>query len=365
MVKRTLGYVELEWECPQCGTRNPGPQRFCSSCGSPQPQKADFKQAAEEKLITDADQLAQAQAGADVHCAFCGARNPAGAAKCVGCGASLETAAARVSGQVLGAHRDKPAAPVNCPQCGATNPAAALKCQACGASLRQMPAPAGPRPAQPAAGKPAAKMGAAVGVAVLLFALLACAACVLMMVSLIPKEEVIGQVERVSWERSIDIERLQDVTKSDWKANIPRDARLGSCTYKHHHTQDNPAPNATEVCGTPYTVDKGSGYGEVVQDCKYAVYQEHCNYTVPEWRKADTVRAAGNDFNPYWPAVNPVANERVGSRYEQYQVFFSSENKNYTYSTSEESKFRQFTIGSRWKLQIGLLGGVQSVQPAQ
>ncbi len=25
MVKKTLGYVELEWECPKCGTHNPEP----------------------------------------------------------------------------------------------------------------------------------------------------------------------------------------------------------------------------------------------------------------------------------------------------------------------------------------------------
>jgi len=112
MVKKTLGYVELEWRCPRCGSRNPGPEKTCNGCGAPQPEDVEFEQPAEEELVTEESEIERAKAGPDVHCAYCGARNPADAEICTQCGADLTEASARVSGRVVGAHRDKPAADV-------------------------------------------------------------------------------------------------------------------------------------------------------------------------------------------------------------------------------------------------------------
>ena len=38
MTEKSKGFIILEWVCPSCGTRNPGPQQTCSKCGSPQPE---------------------------------------------------------------------------------------------------------------------------------------------------------------------------------------------------------------------------------------------------------------------------------------------------------------------------------------
>jgi hypothetical protein len=54
MTRKTVGYVQLEWACPRCETRNPGPQKFCNGCGGPQPPDVKFEQPAQEKLLTDA-----------------------------------------------------------------------------------------------------------------------------------------------------------------------------------------------------------------------------------------------------------------------------------------------------------------------
>ncbi|MGQ9683479.1 MAG: zinc finger protein [Anaerolineae bacterium] len=80
MPKESLGYVRLEWTCPNCGTRNPGPQNKCAGCGAPQPADTAFTQAPQEQLLTDQAEIARAVSGADVHCPYCGARNPAGSA---------------------------------------------------------------------------------------------------------------------------------------------------------------------------------------------------------------------------------------------------------------------------------------------
>ena len=360
MVKKTVGYVRLEWECPQCGTRNPGPQKACSNCGAPQPKKVEFEQPAQEELVTDQAEIALAKAGPDVHCAFCGARNPAGAARCTQCGADLSAAEARQSGRVLGAHRDRPAAPVKCPNCGALNDANAFKCTNCNASLRRPePEAAAPQPIS-AAGKPASKLWI-IGLAAV--AVLVCVGIgILVALSSMAREEVVGQVQSVSWTRTIQIEALQDVTREDWRDEIPADAKMGRCTQKRHHTQDDPAPNATEVCGTPYTVDTGTGHGEVVQDCQYEVYAEWCTYTVQEWKQVDDVTVSGSDLSPQWPVLSLAAEQRAGEHQETYEVVFETEKKTYVYQTSDPDTFAQFQTGSRWKLKVSALGRVKPVE---
>jgi ribosomal protein L40E len=86
MSQEVLGYVKMEWVCPKCNSRNPGPQKTCIGCGAPQPPDVQFQQAEQQQLITDQAEIAQAQAGPDIHCPFCGTRNPAGAKTCSQCG---------------------------------------------------------------------------------------------------------------------------------------------------------------------------------------------------------------------------------------------------------------------------------------
>ena len=158
---------------------------------------------------------------------------------------------------------------------------------------------------------------------------------------------------------------MQDVTKEDWRDRIPAGARVGSCTQKHRRTQDSPTANATEVCGTPYTVDTGTGHGEVVQDCQYRVYDAWCTYGAQEWQKVAPITANGTDLSPRWPEPRLTANERERDREETFKVVFETETKRYTYTTSDVDRFRLCRIGSRWVLKINALGGVKSIQPAE
>ena len=369
MVKKTVGYVELEWTCPQCGTRNPGTVKICTSCGRAQPERVEFDQAAEEELIEDQELIARVEAGADVHCAFCGARNPAGAERCTQCGADLTSAEARESGRVMGAHRVGPAAPVTCPQCGAQNPATATRCTQCNASLPRVSAAPKQLTQTPAPSTAAKVGGRKLGLLAILGigagALAAIAVCVILVLALIPSREVVGQVQSVQWVRSIEIQALTDVRHEDWRDEVPAGVRIQSCTQKHRSTQDSPASNATEVCGTPYTVDTGTGVGKVVQDCEYHVYDDWCTYTVQEWRRADTRTLNGNDYNPRWPDLPLGGGQREGDRDESYEILFQTENKTYTYTTSSLDQFRECQIGSRWNLKVNALGGVKSIEPAR
>jgi hypothetical protein len=361
MVRKTVGYVELEWTCPQCGTRNLGTDKTCTSCGRAQPKRVAFEQAAEAELIEDAGEIARAKAGPDVHCAYCGARNVAGAERCSQCGADLGSAEARASGQVVGAYRSGGAPPVTCPRCGTENHPNARHCTGCGASLPRAAEPE-KRPTAPAGKK--RKLGLAAILAIGAGALVAIALCVVLVLALIPSKEVIGVVEGLSWERSIAVEALTDVTKTDWWDEVPSGARTVDCTPRHRRTQDDPAPGATEVCGTPYTVDTGTGRGEVVQDCQYEVYEDWCEYVVREWRRVDTITASGQDANPRWPSLALGANQREGDRDETYKVILNADGKDYTHTVTDPGAFGEFPIGSRWRITTNALGGVRSLEPA-
>jgi hypothetical protein len=361
MVRKTLGYVQTEWTCPNCQTRNPGPQKTCTSCGMPQPEDVQFEQAAHEALITDEAEIAKAKAGPDVHCYYCGSRNRAGTTTCSQCGADLSEGTARTRGRVLGAHRQGPAPKITCQACGTENEANAPKCIQCGASLTR-PEPKSTPKAAPTSKRRFGLLGIGGGAILLLV----CAAVITFIVLSLRTEEFNGTVRDVSWTRTIAIEALRPVEGENWQDEIPAEAVVGTCTQKVHHTQDNPAANAKEVCGTPYSVDEGSGYAEVVQDCQYEVYEKWCEYTVDEWQAVDKVTRDGTDFNPQWPVV-PALNrdQREGEREEIYKIVFNTEQKQYTYTTHSETEFKKYQIGSRWILKVNTFNAVTGTEPIQ
>jgi hypothetical protein len=361
MTKKTVGYVQLEWTCPRCETRNPGPQKFCNGCGGPQPPDAKFEQPVQEKLLTDAGEIARAKAGPDIHCPYCSSRNPGNAKFCGACGGELKGGQARASGQVLGAHRPGPAAPIVCPSCGTSNPGGALRCSQCGTSLASPPAE-GAAAAGAAAARPAIRGPALYG-GILLLVL--CLAAVAVFFVLGNRTQLVeARVDRLAWSRSVPVLALMELEAEAWQDEVPPDSSIGACTLQYRHTQSDPAPNATEVCGTPYTVDTGSGYGEVVQDCEYQVYDEWCSYTALDWQTADTVTQSGTDTNPFWPEVTLSDGQRLGEGEETYSVVFATPDGELEYEPGSETEFTQFEIGGEWILEVNALGSIVSVEPA-
>jgi predicted nucleic acid-binding Zn ribbon protein len=113
MARKELGHIELQWTCPNCGGINPGPDKVCNTCGAPQPEDVQFEQPERQELITDKEVETKAEAGADIHCPFCGTRNPAGAKICSQCGGDLVEGRKRETGHVVGAYQTGPAAKVH------------------------------------------------------------------------------------------------------------------------------------------------------------------------------------------------------------------------------------------------------------
>ena len=354
MTQETVGYVQLEWTCKRCGSKNPGTQKTCANCGNPMSEQDQFELPSQQQLITDEDELKKARLGPDIHCKYCGARNPADAKNCKQCGADLTEGAKRAAGRVMGAFESAPVPDVKCPACGTLNPANAVKCKQCGSPMvAEKPAAQPARPATPT-----------LSPGLIVLAVLALVACVAFFILATRTSDTTARVESVQWERAIEIVALRPVERADWADLIPAQAQVGQCSERVRHTQPEPAPNADKICGTPYTIDEGSGVGKVVQDCVYEVKDRWCSYTQPEWVVIDAVVAQGGDLQPKWPVLGLLADQREGGRSERYEVVFDADGKEYRYSIGTAEDFARFAVGSRWTLKVSGLGGVTDVQPA-
>lgn len=363
MAKKTLGFVEMEWVCPRCGSKNPGPQKTCITCGGPQPSDVKFQQREGQELITGEKAEEIAQAKPDVHCGFCGTRNKFDAVICIQCGADLKEAAKRESGEVVGAFSSIPQPDKPCPSCGQMNPAGALYCKNCGASLAETPVPPSASPVASKADKKPVTLSPAVKVIGIIAIIGLVVLCVVLAISGGRTEEVYGSVQDTTWTTQIDIEQFQSVSRQGWYSDIPAGAQIEACEYRYSYTASEPQAVSTEVCGTPYTVDQGTGFGEVVQDCVYETYAEYCQYSVETWVAVDQLELQGSDLSPRLPQAALGNDERMGDSSATYTIFFDTDQGALQYKTDDLSLYQMAHIGSLWVLEINRSGDVISAKP--
>ena len=357
MARKKLGHVELQWTCPNCNSINPGPEKHCLNCGAPQPEDVKFEQAERQELITDEEKISQAEAGADIHCPYCGSRNPGGSEVCYNCGGDLVEGLKRESGRVVGAFKTGPAATITCPHCGEENPDSEKTCANCGGSLAQKKT-AQVQTSEASQSTSKTRMWVIIGVVVAL--VIACGAYFIFANR---TQATTGVVDNVNWERSVPVEALLPVDHEGWQDEIPAEAVVGTCSDEVRSVQDDPAPNSVEVCGTPYTVDSGSGFAEVVQDCEYEVYDAFCTYTLDEWQVVDVVVASGSDFAPLWPEPTLDEGQRVAEEWEEtFTIVFVSGGDIYRYTTTDINLFQAAKIGSEWTLNINTFGSLVSIE---
>jgi hypothetical protein len=349
--RRTLGYVQNEWTCPNCDTRNKGSAKTCENCGAPQPENVQFELPAEQKFVTDQEAIQTAQAGADIHCPFCGTRNPATAKTCSQCGGDLLEGKARESGRLMQAPPPQVKA-IKCDNCGTENATGNAVCSNCGSPLPKI---------APIPVAPGATAGTGVGkltapkktnwllIGGILGALALC--CIVIAALFFPSQSVQATVLDVHWQTSVPLQEIRAVNYSNQSGGPPSDAYNVSC---HDESQ--------EVCEQK-TIDKGNGYSEVVEEC-HTETQQYCSYTVDEWTTIQTYTLDGNDLRPIYDSPNVSGGQRLGEESEQLTVTFTTaDGEQETYSPSSVSEFQQFTPGSTWTLKMNAIGGVVSVEP--
>ena len=243
MPSKSVGFIKMEWTCPNCNTRNPGPVKTCQSCGAPQPENVKFEMGADQSLVKDEKDIQQAEKGADIHCGFCGTRNPGDAKTCSQCGGDLKEGMKRQAGQEIDRGATK-AEPFTCPNCGFKNPTSTGNCAQCGAPLGSKIPP----PAAPSKGLSRGKL---IGIiAALIACLVLCG--VVAALFLVPSKSINATVDSVHWQTVANVEEVQAVRHNDESGSAPSGAYDVSCDDK-----------SKEVCSDK-TIDKGNGYAEVV-----------------------------------------------------------------------------------------------------
>jgi membrane protease subunit (stomatin/prohibitin family) len=345
--RRTLGYVQNEWTCPNCKTRNKGGNKFCENCGAPQPEDVQFELPSEQKFVTAENQIKAAEAGADIHCPFCGTRNLATAKTCSQCGGDLTGGVVREAGRIMQAPPPQPKV-VKCPHCGNENPASNTVCSNCGSPLpRAEPVQA----AAPVAGAAPAKarktnwllIGGILG-------LLAVCCIAITALFLLPTKSVQATVTDVRWQTSVPVQEIRAVDYNNEPGSPPSDSYDVSC---HDESKD--------VCEQK-TIDQGNGYSKVVEEC-HTETQKYCSYTVDEWTTIQTYTLDGNDLRPVYDSPSITTNQRLGDQSEDLTVILSTKDgEQKTYSPDTISEFQRFVIGSTWTLKMNALGGVTGVE---
>jgi membrane protease subunit (stomatin/prohibitin family) len=346
--RRTLGYVQNEWTCPNCSTRNKGGVKTCENCGAPQPENVQFELPSEQSFVKDESSVKAAQAGADIHCGFCGTRNPANAETCSQCGGDLKEGQARQAGKEMKAPPAQPKV-VKCDNCGTENPSSNAVCSKCGSPLPKATPPATAAQTNAEAAKPVApKKPNWLLIGGILAAVAIC--CALIVGLFLPSKSVKATVTDVHWQTSVPLQEIRAVDHSDERGSPPSGAYDISC---HDESK--------EVCEQK-TIDKGNGYSEVVEEC-HDETDQYCSYTVDEWTTIQTYTLDGDDLNPIYDSPNIASGQRLGEESAELTVTFSTKNGEETYPPKTVSEFQQFKVGSTWTLKMNALGGVVSVEP--
>ena len=344
MARKSKGFIELEWTCPNCKTRNKGFDKACVSCGAPQPDNVQFEAPAEKKFVSDKKAEELRKRGADIHCGFCGTRNPSTAKTCSQCGADLSEGKARQAGREIDMSAEK-VEPVTCSNCGKENPGTYNNCQGCGAPLARAKKEITPAAmvAETKKKKPNWKVLMAIIGAVLL-------CCVtLAILFLAPTSSVQGTVTDVYWQTSVPVQEIRLVDYNNERGNPPSDAYNVSC-YEE----------SREICEEK-TIDRGDGSAEVVEDC-YTETEKYCDYTVDEWTTIQTYTLGGHDTFPVYEQPNISSDQRLGNQSVEMTVTFSSEKGKKSYTPSDVTEFQKFKVGSKWNLKLNLSGGIVDVE---
>ena len=167
-------------------------------------------------------------------------------------------------------------------------------------------------------------------------------------------------VQSTHWVRTIAIEGLADVEKQDWKDQVPTDGNVLSCKIAYRETSDTPTANSKEVCATE-VVDQGNGAAEIVETCRYEVYDDYCTYTVLDWAIINTAESRGDGTNAAWPAFTLGVDQREGQRSEEYEIVFNTADGEKTYTTTDFGYYQSFSVGSEWLLSVNTLGGITEI----
>lgn len=343
-----------KWDCTRCGQKDiSGKEKRCPSCGDPReqheldamrpPDEAAFETAA----IAEPEELALAKDGPDWSCGYCGTNNRASSPICESCGAD----------------RDGKRPPTE------KQPAPKKKPRSLGMWLL-----------------------CGFGVLVLLIAW-----CTI-------DHDEDGQVVALKWEHTTTLQRWQDVSRGDWRADLreragtpPRAGKgevagvsIVGCHPKHHHDEqyacgtENYTTTESYSCGSTQSCSsRSNGNGSYTRTCtsrpksctrsvtksrtKYCsqpVYRDWCDYVTQAWVdvRAEVVRGDGHEGLRFAEIAPSGDLERAAQRGD-YTVSFSYGEDGEVYVKSmARGDYDSWRYGDRVLVSVDRLNGATGVR---
>ena len=351
-----MAIYEGKWRCLRCASVNAGRDVGCVTCGVKRSADVLFFLEDDAPSLSDEKLLAQANAGADWICLYCGSNCRASENQCAGCGSLRTDANKQLAEETRGVNDWSEAAQK-------IYPAQKFAADAPRESFfsRRL--------------QKFALLGA--GALTLIFTALFAGLVYISTLEYAVEVEVSG----LEWQRSIALEEYKTVTESAWEGEVPGNARIQSNERALHHTDK--VPNGTRTVPETYTeqvsdgtekyvcgkINKKNGYFEdkYCTRTKYKtvtktrnktetvyrdvpVYKTRYTYLIDKWIAAGEKTTSGNDFNPQWADVKTDnVKTRESSRTENYILIckeLGGDNKLHKIQIAPE-KWRQFQTGQR------------------
>jgi hypothetical protein len=189
-------------------------------------------------------------------------------------------------------------------------------------------------------------------------------------------KETSGEITKMSWERTIDIEAFQSRSEGSWDESVPGDAYSKSCHEKQRSTRNVP-DGSHEECRN---IDQGDG--SFRRDCKTVqdyrsepVYDTWCDYRVDRWGYARSVNANGNGeaSAPEWPVYTLATGqrlgaERAGAQHEKYiVVIHDKDGEDRSCDFDNQSAWARYDVGMKVTVKVNLVGDpdCESIKVAQ
>lgn len=347
---------EGRWDCPTCGSIGlRGTDKACPNCGNSRPEGIRFYLPHDEPEVQDEQKLSRARVGADWLCEYCGASNPADAEICNQCAAPRGKSPSQEIQQFTLSE---------VPRDGdiqeSSSPADKSQTARRGGSRRR-----------------SWTFGC--------LALILAATGIFIWLS-ISKKDLAVTVQKLRWERTIEVEKLVPVEEQDW--SLPAGAKKLSEKKEVHHTnkvvdhyqrkeekvnERVQVGTRTYVCGQK---DLGNGFFEDIECTEPVyetrsrtetrsvpvyreepVYQTRFRYRINKWIPARTERAGGSNQNPEWPSLKLKEQEREAKRSESYWVLFvDSQGNTYDFATPREN-WNSYKVGDRYILKLNRVSG--------
>ena len=322
-----MATYEGKWRCPRCSTVNIGRNLNCLTCGAKRGDDVEFFLDDDAAVVSDADLLRQANAGADWICRYCGGNNRAFDKQCSSCGSNRSVSDKQLIEETRGINDWSEQA------------------QEAARFAAQTQVPPSKKPFFSSKSFKFGLLGAG-GLAVVFVALIG----VLVYLSTLTYAAEV-EVTNLEWTRTIALEEYKTVRETAWEGEVPPNARVQSQIRALHHTDK--VPNGTRsvpetyseqvsdgseryVCGK---TDKKNGYFEdkYCTRTKYKtvtktrnrtetiykdvpVYKTRYDYLIDKWISAGEKTTSGTDFNPQWATVQTDGTHREANRTETYTL---------------------------------------------